>query len=187
MKEQRMTKQARTVSVFGSSQVQAGSAAYEEARRVGTLLASEGFSVCSGGYGGVMEAVSRGAKEAGGSVMGVATAWFTNQTANPWVDEEIRTATFLERMHTIIEMGHGYLALKGGIGTLTEISTVWSLLQTRSIPWRPLVLLSDPWQRLIDFCAERLIIRDPDLRYVRLSSVADEAVHTLTSMLREMA
>jgi hypothetical protein len=180
-----MTRQAKTVSVFGSSQVHPGSVAYAEARLVGTLLASEGFAVCSGGYGGVMEAVSRGAKEAGGSVVGVTTAWFTNHTANPWVDQEIRTATFLERMLKIIELGQGYLALRGGIGTLTEISTVWSLLQTRSIPPKPFVLLSDPWQGLIDFCAERLIIRRPDFCHLRLSDTADEAVRILCSMLRE--
>ena len=90
-----MIKRAKVVSVFGSSQAERGSLAYEEAKQVGALLAQEGLTVCSGGYGGVMEAVSRGAKEAGGSVIGVTTSWFNNLSANLWVDEEIRTATFL--------------------------------------------------------------------------------------------
>ena len=145
-----MSRQSRIISVFGSSQAGPGSAAYEEAREVGRRLAEVGFTVCSGGYGGLMEAVSRGAKEAGGSTIGVTTDWFAGLAANPWVDEEVRTATFIERLQTIIEVGQGYLALKGGIGTLTEISTAWSLLQTNSIPRWPLVLLVEPWQGLLE-------------------------------------
>jgi uncharacterized protein (TIGR00725 family) len=143
----------------------------------------EGFAVCSGGYGGVMEAVSRGAKEAGGKVMAVTTEWFSELKVNPWADEEIRTATFLERLQRIIEVGDAYLALKGGIGTLTEISTVWSLLQTHSIPPRPLILLSAPWQDLIDFCRNQLIIRARDPDYVRLASSPSHAVELVQDAL----
>jgi len=174
-----MNRQSRIVSVFGSSQAAPGSTAYEEAKQVGGQLAKAGLTVCSGGYGGLMEAVSRGAKEAGGSTIGVTTDWFASLTANPWVDEEVRTATFIERLETIIEIGQGYLALKGGIGTLTEISTVWSLLQTHSIPQRPLVLLVEPWQSLLDFCHSELIIRDSDYGFLRLARTPEEAVQAL--------
>jgi len=179
-----MIEQANVVSIFGSSQAQRGSLAYEEARQVGALLAQEGLTVCSGGYGGVMEAVSCGAKEAGGAVIGVTTDWFSHLAANAWVDKEIRTATFLERLRMIIEVAHGYLALKGGIGTLTEISTVWSLLQIHSIPPRPFVLLSDPWQGLFDFCADELIIRQRDFAHLHLAHTPEEAVQTLADKLR---
>lgn len=179
-----MIERANVVSIFGSSQAERGSLAYEEARQVGALLAQKRLTVCSGGYGGVMEAVSCGAKEAGGAVIGVTTSVFSHLTANHWVDEEIRTATFLERLQTLIEIGQGYLALKGGIGTLTEICTVWSLLQIRSIPARPFVLLSDPWQGLLDFCAEELIIRQRDFAHLRLAPTPEEAVQTLAAKLR---
>ena len=56
----------KIVTVFGSSRPKAGDAEYEEARELGKLLAKRGFAVCSGGFGGVMEGVSRGAKEGGG-------------------------------------------------------------------------------------------------------------------------
>jgi uncharacterized protein (TIGR00730 family) len=181
---QKETLEAKTVSVFGSSQVQEGSPAYEEARFVGALLAREGLTVCSGGYGGVMEAVSRGAKEAGGYSIGVTTSWFTNLEANLWLDREVRTATFLERLRTIIEIGHGYLALKGGIGTLTEISTVWSMLQTHSIPPRPFILLGDPWHGLLHFCSDKLVIRPSDFEYLHLARTPAEAVQALRKSLK---
>ncbi|MEM4724500.1 MAG: LOG family protein [Candidatus Hadarchaeum sp.] len=179
-----MTDDATVVSVFGSSQVEPGSAAYEEARIVGGLLAKAGLIVCNGGYGGTMEAVSRGAKEAGGSVIGVTTSLFAHLAPNAWLDREVRTTTFLERLRTIIEMGQGYIALKGGVGTLTEVSTVWSMMQTRSIPPRPFVLLSDPWRGLIRFCAEALIIRPSDMAYLCLADSPDEAVHMLVESLK---
>jgi uncharacterized protein (TIGR00730 family) len=171
------------VSVFGSSQAPAGSSAYDEALAAGRLLAQAGFDVCSGGYGGVMEAVSRGAKQAGGRVIAVTTEWFAELKVNAWADQEIRTATFLERERTIIELGNAYLALKGGIGTLTEISTVWSLLQTRSIPSRPLVLLANPWQGLIRFCKDELIIRPRDFGCLHVASTPSHAVELLLQEL----
>ena len=171
--------QDSTISIFGSAQAQPGSPAYDEAKRAGRLLAQAGFIVCSGGYGGVMEAASLGAKEMGGSTIGVTTDHFVRFAANPWVDREIRTATFMERLQKLIDVGDGYLALKGGIGTLTEISVVWSLQQTRSIDPRPFVLLADPWEALLDFCSEQLIIRTTDFRHLQLSSSPEDAVAAL--------
>jgi len=179
-----LTRQAPIISVFGSSQVSSDSPAYEEARATGKLLAQAGFTVCSGGYGGTMEAVSRGAKEAGGTVIGVTTRWFSHLKANAWVDEEVRTTTYLERLQTLIEMGQGYLALQGGIGTLTEISTVWSMLQTQSIRRRPFVLLCNPWQQLLQFCDGALIIRPSDFDYLQLASTPTEAVQVLAQSLQ---
>ena len=178
-----MTHKAPIISVFGSSQVPAGSPAYEEARSLGRLLAEAGLTVCSGGYGGTMEAVSRGAKEAGGTTIGVTTAWFAHLHANAWIDKEVRTATFPERLQTLIETGQGYLAMQGGIGTLTEISMVWSMLQTQSIPARPFVLLSNPWQQLMQFCTGALIIRPSDFSYLQLASTPEDAIRALTQSL----
>src|SRR3990172_5023246 len=92
----------KTVTVFGSSRPAAGSDAYETARRLGAALARAGFIVASGGYGGVMEGVSRGAREAGGKTIGVTAAVFRSQ-ANAWVEEEIRVATWHERLLKLVE------------------------------------------------------------------------------------
>jgi len=57
--------EAQAVAVFGSSEPQPGEVAYEAARGLGRALAGRGLIVVNGGYGGVMEASSRGAREAG--------------------------------------------------------------------------------------------------------------------------
>src|SRR5260370_15493725 len=86
----------KVISVFGSSRPHEGDADYEQARALGRALGERGWKVCTGGYGGVMEGVSRGAKEAGGKTVGV-TAEFFQARANRWVDEEIHVATWRER------------------------------------------------------------------------------------------
>lgn len=107
------------VSVFGSSQPKEDSTAYAEAQELGRLLAERGHTVLTGGYIGVMEAVSRGAREAGGHVIGVTCedieAWRPTK-ANAWVMEEIRVKTLIERLHTLIHESDAAFALPGGWG-----------------------------------------------------------------------
>ncbi len=62
--------ESKIVTVFGSSRPKEGDAGYAEARELGYALAAKGFVVCTGGYGGVMESASRGAKDAGGRSKG---------------------------------------------------------------------------------------------------------------------
>lgn len=141
------------VSVFGGSQPKEDSSAYAEARELGRLLAERGHIVLTGGYIGVMEAVSRGAREAGGHVIGVTCedieAWRPIK-ANAWVVEEIRVKTLIERLHTLIHESDAALALPGGAGTLAEISVMWNLMIVESLHRRPLILIGDGWQSVFD-------------------------------------
>ncbi|HJY87393.1 MAG TPA: LOG family protein [Candidatus Acidoferrales bacterium] len=140
---------SRVISVFGSSRPSPGEVDYEEARALGHALASRGFIVCTGGYGGVMEAASRGAKEAGGRTLGV-TAEFFRSRANPWVDEEIRVQTWQERLFELIRRGDGYVVSKGGTGTLVELAVVWEMLNKGVMAGKPLVVLGAFWQPILD-------------------------------------
>ncbi len=141
------------VTIFGGSQPKEGSAAYEEARELGTLLAGRGHTILTGGYMGTMEAVSRGANEAGGHVVGVTCedieAWRPTK-ANPWVKEERRRKTLLDRLAGLIEGCDAALALPGGPGTLTEIALMWNLMIVESLPPRPLTLIGQGWQSTFD-------------------------------------
>lgn len=144
-----MTMDEKIVTVFGSSRPRAGDAEYEEARVLGKKLATHGFAVCTGGYGGVMEAVSRGAKEAGGKTYGV-TAEFFQRRANEWVDVEVRKKTWEERLFGLIEMGDGFVGCKGGTGTLVELAVVWEMLNKSVIEAKPVVVIGDFWQPILE-------------------------------------
>ncbi len=142
-------KEERIVTVFGSSRPRDSDAEYEEARELGRTLAASGFSVCSGGYGGVMAAVSRGAKEGGGKTYGV-TAEFFSARANSWIDVEVRVATWQERLFELIRMAHGFVACKGGTGTLVELAVVWEMLNKSVMAGKPLAVLGDFWSPIIE-------------------------------------
>ena len=138
------------VTVFGSSRPRAGDADYEEARTLGRALAKHGFSVCSGGYGGVMEAASRGAKEAGGKTYGVTADFFKNANLNAWVDEEVRMKTWEERLFELIRRADGFVACKGGTGTLVKLAVVWEMLNKSVMTAKPFAVLGDFWQPVLD-------------------------------------
>lgn len=138
------------VTVFGSSRPRAGDADYEEARALGSTLAKHGFAVCSGGYGGVMEAVSRGAKEAGGKTYGVTAEFFKVARLNPWIDVELRKQTWEERLFELIRMAQGFVACKGGTGTLVELAVVWEMLNKSVMSGKPFAVLGDFWLPILE-------------------------------------
>ncbi len=141
------------VTIFGGAQPQAGSEAYEEARLLGSLLAQNGHAVITGGYMGTMEAVSRGASEAGGHVIGVTCIDIENWRGvkmNAWVKEEIRKQTLIERLDVLTNLCDAAMALRGGAGTLTEISLMWNLMVIESLPRKPLILIGSGWKNTLD-------------------------------------
>lgn len=139
----------RVITVFGSSRPREGDADYEEARALGRALASNGFAVCSGGYAGLMAAVSRGAKEAGGKTYGVTADFFKAAKLNAWIDEEIRMKTWQERLFELIERGDGFVACKGGTGTLVELAVVWEMLNKSVMKAKPFVALGF-WEPILE-------------------------------------
>lgn len=141
------------ITVFGSSKPQPGQPAYQNAMRLGRLIAEGGHTVLTGGYMGIMEAVSRGAAEAGGHVIGVTCEeierWRKNGP-NPWIKEEWRCQTLIERIQWLIYSCDAAIALPGGAGTLAEATLYWNLLVIRALPPRPLVLVGNEWKNIFE-------------------------------------
>lgn len=147
------------VAVFGSSAGRPGEPAYEAALTCGRLLAEAGYGVATGGYGGLMEACSRGASEAGGRVIGVtAPAAFPGRPgANRWVQEEIPAGTITERIHLLIGGSAACLALDGSIGTLTELVMAWNLAFVdglSGVTARPVVAVGPTWAAVVSYLAD---------------------------------
>ena len=138
------------VTVFGSSRPREGAADYEEARVLGRALAKHGFCVCSGGYGGVMEAVSRGAKEASGKTYGVTAEFFKTAKLNAWIDAEVRMKSWEERLFELIRRADAFVACKGGTGTLVELAVVWEMLNKSVMTAKPFAVLGDFWEPVLD-------------------------------------
>jgi len=138
------------ITIFGGSQTRPGESLYQDAERLGHILGSHGHTILTGGYIGVMEAASRGAAEAGGHVVGITCdeieAW-RPIGPNHWVKEERRYPTLRQRLFALIDSCDAALAMPGGIGTLAEVSEMWSQMQSSAIPARPLVLIGSGWSK----------------------------------------
>jgi len=171
------------ISVFGSSCPVEGHPLYEEGRRLGALLGQRGWQVATGGYNGLMAAVSQGAAEAGGSVLGVTCQRFARRglQANRWVQKEIQFSTLAERLLFLIGQCDAAVALSGGVGTLSEVSLAWSLIQSREVPARPLVLVGPCWSSTVQafLQAAEGLIRPVDQLLVTLCPTPEEAVTQL--------
>jgi len=144
-----MKRPTKIVTVFGSSRPREGDPHYTQAHALGAALAEKGFVVCSGGYAGVMEAVSRGAKEAGGKTLGITTNFYKGP-ANRWVDREVRVKAWQDRLFELVKRGHAYVTCPGGTGTLVELAVVWEMLNKGAMKRKPLVVLGDFWQPIIE-------------------------------------
>src|SRR5215471_20319547 len=177
----------RIITVFGSSRPREDHVDYQEARLLGRALAEAGFAVCSGGYAGVMEAVSRGANESGGKTYGV-TAEFFKAKANAWVDKEIRVKTWQERLFELVRLADGFVTCKGGTGTLVELAVVWEMLNKSVISGKPLVVLGDFWVPVLDRVREVELGHpapwgEANGRLVHVAASYSEAVSHLVSKL----
>ena len=164
----------KIVTIFGGSKCNENSEEYGQAAEIGTRLAEAGFTICTGGYLGVMEAASRGAREKGGRVFGIVMNQFKAEP-NRYLTDKVASAHFYERLQNLITRSVGFIALRGGMGTVTEISLVWNKLQTGVLEPRPLVLLGDCWRNVIRAWQDNLVVSDNDISLLDFARTAEEA------------
>ena len=166
----------RRIAVYGSSTVAEGEPDYRLAKELGRELARAGAAVMTGGYGGVMESASRGAAEAGGHVIGVTVEQFEHRgPVNRWVQERVHTPDLFERLRHLITTADGFVAVGGGLGTLTEVLLVWTLLSVHARPRAALVLLGESWQAWLETNRRVGFITPELLEHVQLARAAPEA------------
>lgn len=174
---------SKTIAVFGGSKVERGSRLYAEAERVGALLAQAGFVLINGGYTGTMEASAKGAREAGGRVIGVTSTLFVDSVLNDYVHEEIPTDDLYNRIRELIRRGDGYIILRGSIGTLAELGIVWNLASLEPGFAKPVVLLGDSWKNVVRAYEENLAIDRDQTRFISLASTPEECIELLKRRL----
>ena len=162
------------MTIFGGSKCDADSPEYKDARDLGARLAGAGFTICTGGYLGVMEAASRGAREAGGRVYGIVMNQFKSEP-NRYLTDKVATNHFYDRLQNLITRSVGFVALRGGMGTVTEISLVWNKLQTGVLARRPLVLVGECWTPVVEAWKVNLAVSDADIGYLDFAANAEAA------------
>lgn len=176
----------KIVTIFGGSRCAESSAEYQDAIELGRKLAGAGFTICTGGYLGIMEAASRGAREAGGRVFGIVMNQFKSEP-NRYLTDKVATDHFYDRLQNLITRSVGFVAFRGGMGTVTEISLVWNKLQTRVLEPRPLVLIGDCWKNVVDSWKENLVVSKEDIAFLDFAANADEASSIIVNKTQNIA
>jgi len=139
----------KIITVFGSGIIKSNDKQYEKAYELGALLASCKFSVCTGGYGGIMEAVSAGAKSADGKTIGI-TMDSVSATPNEYLDENVIMPNWVERLMELVAIGDAYVVFKGGSGTLVEISALLEMMNKKIMKEKRIIFYSKFWGKVID-------------------------------------
>jgi len=174
----------KTVAIFGASGSKPGEPEYERARELGRRIASAGWAVINGGYGGTMEASARGARERGGHVIGV-TVERWSRSANEFTDETCCTHNLWERLRTLLDRSDAYVVLPGTTGTLAEIGLTWEFLCKKLMPPKPFVFLGEFWAPLYHLLAPRADCKAACGGLLRMVSSPEEAIDFLAPLLKQ--
>lgn len=169
------------VSIFGSARTEPGSPVYQKTETIARLFAQEGFSIITGGGGGIMEAANKGAAEAKGKSIGLNIKLPFEQQPNPYANIKLDFKYFFIRKVLLIKYSVAYIIMPGGFGTLDKLSEALTLIQTKRIKCFPLVLVGkDYWGGLIEWFKERLVesgtISPEDLSIFQIVEEPEEIV-----------
>ena len=171
-----MTGSGPIVAVYGASGVREDDPAYVLARELGAELARRGAGVMTGGYGGVMEACSRGAAEAGGRAIGVTVeSYAARGGGNRWLTERRHTPDLLERLRVLVGGADGFIAVGASLGTLNEVLLAWTMLAAGTRTPAPVVLLGEEWIPVLDALRRAGFVTPEQAALVRFASSPAEA------------
>ncbi len=176
------------VSIFGSARTKPDAPFYKIAEKTAGLFVKSGFSVITGGGGGIMEAANKGAMEAGGKSVGMNIHLPFEQQPNPYSNIKIEFNYFFVRKIMFVKYAMAYIIMPGGMGTLDELFEAVTLIQTKRIRPFPLILVgSDYWNGLIDWIRQRLLtdgmISPEDMDILQIIDEPEDVVKAVKRVL----
>jgi uncharacterized protein (TIGR00730 family) len=186
---ERLIALSGAVTVFGSARFAENSPEYQQAVRLGELLAGEGISVITGGGPGLMEACNRGAHPQPGTSIGLNIQLPFEQAPNPYQDISLNFRYFFVRKFMFVKHAVGFVGLPGGYGTLDELFEALTLVQTQKVQRFPIVLVGERfWGGLKDWLVETVLERgcidESDLDLFHVVDTVDEAAEVIVEFIR---
>jgi uncharacterized protein (TIGR00730 family) len=175
----------RRIAVFGRADLQPGTSDYTDAFELGRLIAREGWTAVTGGYGGAMEAVCRGAFEEGGATEGVLCSAFGERRHNDYLTHQVWTTDLWQRTRLLLERADAYVALAPRAGTLAEVANLWSLWKSGFLSPRPLVLAGAAWGAILDGLSRAGALEENLLKWTLRAAGTGSAFGVLRDALRE--
>jgi hypothetical protein len=181
-----LSKLNADVTVFGSARTKPGTPYYEEAVKMGSLLAANDFSVVTGGGPGIMEAVNKGAFECGGESIGLNIQLPFEQRINKYVRHGLGFHFFFTRKVMLTSPSQAFIGFPGGFGTIDEVFEVLTLIQTGKMQNVPVILVGKEfWGKMDEFICEQMLEKaetisaeDKDLYHI--VDTAEEAMEIIS-------
>lgn len=157
-------KKKKTIVIFGSGHMEENFSEYHRSVILGRLLAEHRYVVCTGGYGGIMEAAPRGARSISGSTLGIITRELSMH-ANRWMEKVKIEKSWRDRLFRLVDVADAFVVMDGGTGTLTEFFLVWEMNNKRLMK-KPVIIHGSYMIRLVKrLRRQRLVLFHPSLRY----------------------
>ncbi len=154
----RLTNVKPGVAIFGSAREPEGTALYNSAYKLGSVLAGNKISVVTGGGPGIMEAANKGAFETGGVSVGVNIELPHEQTSNTFVTHSVTVTNFLPRKAIFMEYSKAFVVYPGGFGTLDELAEIITMVQTRKMQPQPIILYgSEFWEGMLNWMRNTML------------------------------
>ncbi len=139
------------VAIFGSARFKEDHEFYQMAREMGKRVGKLGFGIITGGGPGIMEAANRGARDVGAKSIGVNIKLPFEQKPNPYLDRWVEIEYFFIRKVMMFKYSFGFIIMPGGFGTIDEMFEALTLIQTKKMPWFPVVLMgTEYWKDVIE-------------------------------------
>ncbi len=179
-----------SVTVFGSARCTLGEDLYETARSLSGRLSKSGFTIITGGGGGVMQAANQGAFEAGGRSIGFNIDLPEGQMLNHYTTDSLTFHHFFSRKVMLAYSSEAYVFFPGGFGTLDELFEMLTLVQTKKVRPIPVILVGKEfWTPLLSFIETTLYekyktINKEDSALYHLVDSADEAYNLITTRVK---
>jgi len=175
-----MSQNRLRVAVFGSSGVKPNDPEYETAVKLGAALGHQEWQVLTGGYYGVMEAVSKGVRSVNGKSIGVTLCSFDPKPPNAYLSINHHEFDLFDRVRRLVYESDAIVVLCGGLGTLAEFSVAWVLKQVRLLPANyPIILLGKSFEKIAYTANESLHVKKSDLELLTLAETIEEAIALL--------
>jgi uncharacterized protein (TIGR00730 family) len=180
----RLANVGPAAAVFGSARTRKDDPDWQQAYRVGRLLAENGFATITGGGPGIMEAANKGAREGGGLSIGCGIQLPHEQGMNAYVDISIIFRYFFVRKTMFVKYAEGFVIFPGGFGTLDELFEALTLIQTGKLRNFPVVLFGKKyWRGLVRWLRDAALaegkLSPPDLERLLITDSPEEAVQAI--------
>ncbi len=184
---EKMARIGPCVSVFGSARTDVENPYYQKAVETSRLLVQSGYGVITGGGPGIMEAGNKGATEGNGKSVGLNIVLPFEQSTNPFVNHPVDFDYFFVRKVMFVKYAQGFITFPGGFGTLDELFEALTLMQTKKIDYKPVVLFGKAyWSGMVEWIEKIMLhaegnisLKDMDL--LRMTDDPQEAVNFINN------